>query len=116
MTTITDTLQIVPTYDEVHWDQATTLDGSTFQLAFTYNQREDCYYLDVSDLEGVPIYVGVKVVCHTMLLRKCADADRAPAGDFWCESTTGNLAPPGLGELAPGARCVLLYVPVSLIP
>jgi len=117
MATITDTVQIVPTYNETNWDQTTTLDGSTFQLKFHYNQRENCYYLSVYDLEGSPVYLGVKLICRSMLLRKCADAGRAPAGDFWVEPLNGDLTPPGLGDLAPDTgRCVLSYIPVALIP
>jgi hypothetical protein len=116
MATILDTVMVVPTYEDPSWTQNTTLDGTTFQLDFTYNSRCQCYYLDVYDLEGEAIYLGVKIICGSALLRKCADIDRAPPGDFWCFSNTGDKTPPGLGELAPGARCQLLYFPVSLIP
>ena len=114
--TISDSVQDVPTYVDPFWSQATTLEGVTFQLSFSYNQRCDCYYLSVADLEGNDIYVGVKIICNSMLLRKCADADRAPFGDFWAVSSTPDQSPPRLGELGPGGRVTLCYIPSDLIP
>lgn len=118
MAAITDTVMIVPTYNEVSWNQDTTLDGATFKLSFQYNQRENTYYLSVYTLEGDPVYLGVKITCGTFLLRLCADKDNAPAGDFWCYSNIpSNQSPPGLGDLDPDSgRCVLVYIPVALIP
>jgi hypothetical protein len=110
------TVQDVPTYADPSWTQTTTLEGSTFQLTFTYNQRCNCMYLSVADLEGNDIYDGVKIICNSLLLRKCADKDNAPAGEFWCLDTSGTNVPPGLGELGPGARCILCYITSDLLP
>ena len=114
--TISDTVVDVTTYADPFWSQTTTLEGVTFQLTFQYNQRCDCYYLSVADLEGNDIYTGVKIICNSMLLRKCADSERAPFGDFWATSSTQDVTPPRLGELGPGGRVTLCYIASTLIP
>lgn len=91
------------------YTQTTTLDGSTFNLYFQFNQRCQCWYLSVADASGVDIYNGVKLVCGIPLLRKCRDP-RRPAGALMVISATSNQAPPGLYDLIPGSgRCTLVY-------
>lgn len=102
------TIQLVTTYDLPTWSEASTLEGSTFVLSFSYNQRESVYYMGVADAAGVDVYTGVKLMPLQFLMRKCKDP-RRPAGDFLVFDNTGSVVPPALHDLAPGGRCSLLY-------
>jgi uncharacterized protein DUF6983 len=110
------TIQIIPTYADPSWVQSTTLEGTTFLLNFDYNERCQCYYLSIQDSEGNDIYDGMKMVCNLPLLRTCADKDNAPQGELWVGSNNGDLDPPDVGELGPGARCTLYYITSDLLP
>jgi hypothetical protein len=114
------TIQIVPTTGSVSsngqvapnafWTQTTTLEGVTFYLTFSYNQRCQVWYLSIADAENVDIYNGMKLVCGVPLLVNCADP-RQPAGVLVVVSSTADSSPPGLNDLLPGSgRCALFYV------
>jgi hypothetical protein len=108
-------IQTVPTYDAPSYQTTATLEGTTFRLSFQYAQRESCWYLSVADASGVDIYNGVKLICRSFLLSKCADP-RAPAGDFYVFDQTGDFSPPGLEDLLQGSgRCLLVYVTSDLV-
>jgi hypothetical protein len=98
-----------PTRDEVDVTQSTTLDGVVYRMRFAYNQRCDCWYLDLATLEGVPIAAGRKLLCNWPLLDGCADP-ACPAGMLVVRSNTTDLSPPGLADLEDGGRCYLVYV------
>lgn len=106
---------IIPTDNAPFYTQTTTLDGVTYLLTFTYNQRCDCWYLSVDTEEGDRIYDGIKLVCQWPLLHKCADP-RAPAGELLCWSTTNDQSPARLNDLLPGGRCQLGYIDQSDMP
>jgi hypothetical protein len=90
--------------------QTTTFEGTSYVLAFQYNQRCASWYLSVADALGVDIYNGVKLVCGIPLLRKCRDP-RRPPGELIVLSSTADTSPPALIDLYPASgRCQLLYV------
>ena len=86
--------------------ETVTLTGADYILDFQYNQREDRWYLSVSDAAGVPIYGGRKIVPSVSLLRQCADA-RQPPGLLVPQTLTTDDSPPGLNDL--GSRIALYY-------
>lgn len=109
------TAQALATFDGADtpfYSMKTTLDGVPFLLDFAFNVRAACWYLSVYTTEGDPLALGLKLCPKWDLLIKCAD-DRRPKGKLIVESNTADISPPGLGDLAPGARCVLAYVPIG---
>jgi hypothetical protein len=106
------TAQVVPTGNDPFYSQTTTLDGVPYLLEFSYNQREDCWYLLLSTNDGDAIYGSVKLVCNWPLFAICADP-QLPPGQFVVASSTTDLSPPGLQDLVDGGRCQLVYMPAA---
>src|SRR5581483_153992 len=101
---------------DVHATQETTLEGTVYVLQFIYNQRENCYYLNVGDASqpaGTWLVAGIKVQTNKPLLRRYSGAAAAngsiwPPGELVADSTAASddsIA--GLGDL--GSRVVLYY-------
>jgi hypothetical protein len=109
------TAQLVPTPSGAtpFLTQTTTLDGVPYILAYRYSQREDRWYLQLQTIDGAPIYGSVKLVPNWPLFAQCVDARRPPGQFLVISNTKSDLSPPGLNELAPGARCQLCYVPIA---
>lgn len=109
---MTTQILTAPTGDgDAFSSQTTPLDGTAFVLDFAFNQRCACWYLSIATLDGTPV-ATVKLVCAWDLLRKCASPLRPP-GKLFVLSTTGDSSPPGLTALAPGGRCILVYIPAA---
>lgn len=88
-------------------EMSISLDGLTFVLRFRWSAREGCQYFDVLDAQGVPIYMGIKVVLRLPLGDRCTDP-RRPPGTFIAFDTSGKGLPPGLNDL--GDRVELYYI------
>lgn len=116
------TVQIIPTsIDLVNYVQTTALDGRDYIFRFLYNQREDRWYLNLSDENGDPIVDGIKVVVATSLLKRVTDS-RRPPGILMARDLTAvepDLAggeqiaeeDPGQNDL--GGRVLLFYTPLE---
>lgn len=92
------------------WTQTTSLDGVPYLLTFRYNAREATYYLSIDSADHTVNYVqGLKLVPNVPLLMSKGPT---PPGELYVltQSATDD-SPPGLGELADGGRCALLYLP-----
>lgn len=88
------------------YTQVTTLDGQEYNLTFAYNFRELAWYLDVTDVNQVPIAAGIKVVVDWDLLKRCVDP-RRPPGVLFANDLSGAGLDPGLDDF--GTRVELLY-------
>lgn len=100
----------LPTTDDPFYKQVTALDGVDYTLTFTYNQREDVFYLTIGDATGADIVRGLKLVCLWPLLLGQTDP-RLPKGILMVVSNTTDDSPPGLADLVSGGRCELVYLP-----
>lgn len=115
--------QVIPTSTELSdYTQVTTLDGRSYILRFLFNQREDRWYLNLSDADGVSIVDGIKIVVGFFLLRRVTDARRPPgrliAKDLTARDADDIAAGDKILELDPGltdlgARVKLLYLEES---
>jgi hypothetical protein len=105
----------IPTTADPYYAQKTRLDGRDFILHFSYNQREDRFYLALHDDEDAPILHGIKLVANWPLLRGYRWNTALPPGELFVASLIGN-DPPGLNELGPGKRCQLIYRPFTAPP
>lgn len=98
------------TFDDPFYSMITNLDGTDYLFEFRYNQREDCWYFDLSLTDGTLLVAGIKVVCNRPLLRKFVDT-RLPPGTLIALSNTTDASPPGLEELGEDRRVTLIYSP-----
>lgn len=98
--------RIPVTSDSPIYQQLTTLDGQDYNLTFHYNSRDFSWYLDIADLQRVPILTGIRLVVDWDLLRRCVDA-RRPPGILIANDLSGAGLDPGPDDL--GTRVELLY-------
>ena len=87
--------------------QQCELDGATYTLHFRWNQRAEHWHFDLSTVDGVPIWSGMKLVTGFPLLRGCIHAARPP-GDFYVIDLQDLDAEPTFEDL--GSRFALMYV------
>ena len=87
--------------------QETELDGTTYRLAFRWNERDAAWYLEVRDLEDVALASGLKLVEGAILLRHLVD-ERLPPGDFVVINTDAPGETPGRLAFSTG-QAVLIY-------
>lgn len=102
---------LVPNAAEVAYSrQKTRLDGRDYVLTFSYNEREDRWYLSLYDDEDKPILLGLKLVSNFPLLRHYHWDERVPPGELMAVDLATNLSPPpGFAELGEGRRIELTY-------
>ena len=87
----------------------TSLDGSTYHLRFDYHQRQDRWFLTLSDADEASIRSGAKVVCGIPMFASCVDS-RMPKGFLIFYDLADPAAEaPGFSEL--GRRVKLYYSP-----
>jgi hypothetical protein len=102
----------IPTGSDPIYSETTTLDGTAFRLAFVFNLRCACWYLDLATIDGEVFAAGIKLVCNWNLLIKCVSPLR-PAGELLVVSATTDASTPGLLDLLPTGRCTLVYWPAA---
>lgn len=107
-------IAIPTTTGRPYYQQRTRLDGREYVLRFAWNQREARWYLTIADDEDTVLLAGRKLLSNWPLLRHYHAADaRLPPGELMVVDLTGDNVPPGLDDLAIGARCELTYYAVT---
>lgn len=97
------------TSEEPHYQQRTRLEGRDYLLTFTFNEREERWYLSIADEAEDPIASGLKLVANWPLLWPYRYDPRIPPGELAVSDVSGDGSPPTLLELGEGKRCELLY-------
>ena len=105
-------IESLRTFEDPFYTMTVALDGSDYLFEFRYNQRETCWYFDISLSDGTVLVRGVKVVCSYPLLRRFAD-NRLPPGTLMGVSNTDDRSPPTLLELGEDKRVTLIYFSAS---
>src|SRR5690242_7133103 len=103
------TILIPVPLDAAYSTQRVRLEGSDYVFDLAYNQREDRWYLSISDSESNPVVSGVKLVTNFPLLRRYHSNTAVPPGELMCVSLTGDDSPPGFADLGVGRRCEITY-------
>ena len=88
----------------------TTLDGTSYQLDFTFNDRMSKWFLSISDSQGNVIVDPVPIVATWPLFDRFKDA-RLPPGTLFAFDSSGQNMDPGRFDL--GDRVRLLYQEAS---
>jgi hypothetical protein len=99
-------LPVIPGGEPREYRFQIDLDGTTYELFFTWNDRAAAWYMDLLGLDGNYIRSGIKVVTGTPLLARISADDR-PFGDIIAIDQEGEDLDAGLEDL--GDRIVLIY-------
>lgn len=87
------------------YDFTLDLDNETFTLAFTYNTRSAHWHMDVFDLDGQPLRLGIKLVSNWPLLLTWIQQGR-PDGELICANPQADDDP---SQTSLGTASVLVY-------
>lgn len=90
-----------------------SLDAAEFTIGLTYHERQDRWYLDLSDADGV-LLIGGKMLSPNVPLLADYQIDGLPPGELVLLDTGGTGEPCGYADL--GWRHMLVYVPESELP
>jgi hypothetical protein len=104
---------LIPTSANPYYSERVKLDGRDYLLRFSYNEREERWYLSLYDDAEDPLILGIKLLTNWELLQHYHADPRVPPGELWVMDTTGNDDPPTLNELGVGKRCELTYFSVT---
>lgn len=85
---------------------AVELDGVEFRFGFKFNSRQQTWFFNLSDANGVLLRAGVPVVTGIPLLLRMAEL-AAPDGSLIAVSLAGDIVA-GLEQL--GQEVILTYV------
>jgi hypothetical protein len=85
----------------------TTLDGTTYKIFLKHNERDNCWYMSLEDLEENLIRSGIKIVTNWPLLRLLRSGSR-PEGELIAVDTRFTALDPNLEEF--GAEIEFAYL------
>lgn len=86
--------------------QRSHLDGREYVLAFRWSQREERWYLDLSDVNGALLVGSIKLVLFTPLLKFCRGVPGLPPGQLTLVDNRPTPAPPKIDELGTVAHLI----------
>lgn len=89
----------------------TDLDGSTYSFRFRWNERLSAWFMDLSDVAGVALASGVRVVVGFPLVVRSRYNTAMPPGSLWASDTSSQDIDPGISDL--GNRVQILYYSIA---
>jgi len=103
---------ILPTFQTVSskYQFTISLEDKTYQLYFNWNTREQAWYMDISDTDGVLIQAGIKVVVGYYLLQQYKSNGLLPPGDFYVLDLQESPNAAGVGFSDFGVRYQMVYL------
>ena len=102
-------MQTVPTPTDgyPHETAQVQLEDTFYVVVWRWNARDGAWYFGLSDVDGMPIVSGVRVVLNADLLGGVSDT-RRPPGPIVVVDPAGRAAEPGLYDL--GTRVKVVYI------
>jgi hypothetical protein len=88
--------------------QRVTLDGAEYVLVLRWSQREEQWYLDLRDANGVLLVGSIKLVVNWPLLYRFRSIVGVPPGELMVVDGRAQAVDPGLAELGDVAQLVYL--------
>jgi hypothetical protein len=102
-------LLILPTFaPEEAYEYSIDLEGATYRLRLTFNDRDEAWYVDLFDDAGEPLRVGLKLVGDWDVLLRWKDAATRPPGRLLTISSPSEAEATELEAL--GRDVVLAYL------
>lgn len=83
---------VLPLFDEPDYSYAIALEGESYILRFTYNERAQLYFLSLSSEDGTPIVQGVGLVPEYPIMEDYAVYPLT--GFFWLEKKAELISEP----------------------
>lgn len=83
------------------------LDGTNYQLSFTFNYRSNLWAMDVALNDGTAVVSGIPVQTNVILTERFLWNPLMPPGHFFPLDTSGAAADAGRNDL--GNNVLLLY-------
>lgn len=100
------TIPVPPSTPEINFSCA--VNGATYNFHILWNDRDQSYYMDLSQPDGTPIFSGARMVLHAYIGRT-ANQPPVSQGVFMVIDTSGALVEAGIDDL--GARVQLVWIP-----
>lgn len=96
-----------------HYSFRTRLDGEDYAFTFRFGERRQAWHFDMATLSGERLVTGQMVSPGKDLLKRVSTELKPPgtlyALNFSTASGQSVVDRPGLFDLGPGGRCLLLY-------
>jgi hypothetical protein len=99
-------LEIPVALDVPLYNERVTLDGKEYLLAFDYSERENRWYLSVSDVNEKLLASGIKLVSNWPLLDQKADPGLPPGVLFAFDPLELEGDAPGFQDLGRGVTLI----------
>lgn len=100
--------QVIPfTHSIEHYQFTTVIEGDPYRFEVRWNERDQAWYFDLSEIDGTSILRGVKIVLGCFLGRTSSHPLLA-AGGFVAQDATRSGLDAGFGDL--GRRIVVAYL------
>lgn len=108
---MTTPLEIKVALDTPLYTQRITLDGIEYLFRFDWSDREQRWYLTISDIDEKELASGIKIIANWPLLRRFVNP-ALPRGTLMAaDLSPQNGEPPTYAEL--GQRVKLVYFSIS---
>lgn len=100
-------IQIPTDFNSPSFRQTIQLGASVYSLTFTWNGREEFWYMDIAMNINDPIVSGIKLVVDWSLINRFADA-RLPTGHIVALDLSGQGLDAARNDL--GSRVALIFM------
>jgi hypothetical protein len=97
-----------PTDGYPDWTARVSLDGSTYDIRWQWNERDGAWVFSIADRDG-PLLSGVRVALNVDLLARCPMSSRRPPGPIYVVDPSKGRDEPTQSDL--GQRVKVVYVP-----
>lgn len=82
----------LPLFDNPVYEYSVALEGVSYRLKFTYNDRCSCYFMDIKDADNNPLVLGVGLVPTYPI---CTDYRiQGLTGFFWLQQKSDAISEP----------------------
>jgi len=103
----------LPDVQQPAYDYTVDLEGETYRIQLQYMERQDGWYLSISDSDGNRLMMGKRLSVNTALINGLQIAG-LPPGDFLLLDLSGSGVECSFEDL--GRRCSFGYALESEIP
>jgi len=102
---------IIPIFSSAspRFDMTIELDNVSYHLFFSWNDREEAWYMDIKDNQDILIQSGIKLSIGYQLITQYKANPLLPLGDFFVIDTSPNEVEAGISYEGLGSRYQLIY-------
>lgn len=103
----------IPVQSEIdRYSLSVSIEDTEYRMRFSFNTRDEHWYLSVEQLDGTPLVSGTAIVANTPLLARWAWKPELPQnGYLMAVDSSGEAAEPAKEDF--GDRVKLLWIPFT---